>query len=290
MVKRLTQRGIKSIYLVCDIINETMVELTDKTVVVTEFLKNQYPVDLHSKIHVIHDGIEHSQDQKDYYRADTGSRFHPLNAALITSANLERLPQIGSPPPWLHVAIVGRYPKQREIMKRLQQIKWACMAKKRNKSELFSYIQFLCETRISRFAWSEETAYRCMRNADIGILPINAESDPIHNLLAPSWKLKSENRLTMKMAMGLPVIATPIPAYENVIKHGENGFLARSASDWQACLSMLRDPARRQQVGNAARKSVIETFSMESQSVMLASVIESLLMSKQNTTSFDHAN
>jgi glycosyltransferase involved in cell wall biosynthesis len=110
-----------------------------------------------------------------------------------------------------------------------------------------------------------------MRQADIGIIPIDPEVNP------EGWNLKSENRLTMKMCVGLPVISTPIPSYEAVVEHGQNGFLARSRHDWIECLETLRDPALRRGIGERARESVMKKYSMDEQARRLIEVLRSLI-------------
>jgi glycosyltransferase involved in cell wall biosynthesis len=92
----------------------------------------------------------------------------------------------------------------------------------------------------------------------------------------PAWKLKSENRLTLKMAIGLPVISSPIPAYEAVVEHGRNGFFARSPTEWTRYLEVVRDPAIRHEIGKAARESVLPRFSMEEQARRLVDVLTTL--------------
>ncbi|MBP6228963.1 MAG: hypothetical protein KA472_13605 [Pseudomonadales bacterium] len=95
-----------------------------------------------------------------------------------------------------------------------------------------------------------------MMHADIAIIPIKAE--PAFNpgkLPPPGWIVKSENRLTMKMSIGLPVIASPIPSYLPVINQGVNGFLAQSPREWRSLLDQLRDPDLRGAMGAKARAS-----------------------------------
>jgi glycosyltransferase involved in cell wall biosynthesis len=84
----------------------------------------------------------------------------------------------------------------------------------------------------------------------------------------------------MKMCIGLPVIATPIPSYEPVIEQGCNGFLASSVDDWFAYLEELRDPARRQTMGAHARKSVLKQYSKEEQARHLTDVLHELVAAK----------
>jgi glycosyltransferase involved in cell wall biosynthesis len=91
------------------------------------------------------------------------------------------------------------------------------------------------------------------------------------------WKVKSENRLTLKMAMGLPVVATPIPAYEPVVEQGVNGFLARSMDEWMQHLGALRDPALRMSMGQQARQTALTRYSMDRQAEKLIAVLQGLV-------------
>src|SRR5262249_61815948 len=67
----------------------------------------------------------------------------------------------------------------------------------------------------------------------------------------------------MLMGAGLPVIASPIPAYRTVIEQGRNGYLAESSEDWAAALGALRDPEARLAMGEAARRSAWNRFAPE---------------------------
>src|SRR5262245_33422555 len=57
-VERLTKAGIKTIFGVCDLIDNEMARATNATIVVTEYLRSLYDPELHHKIFVVHDGIE----------------------------------------------------------------------------------------------------------------------------------------------------------------------------------------------------------------------------------------
>jgi glycosyltransferase involved in cell wall biosynthesis len=274
--------GVKTVYGVCDLVNASMAEATDATIVVTEYLKSLYPLALHSKIHVVHDGVEHPDLRKTSWRGDVGSRGRRLHAVLVTSAQLDHLPILGAPPEWLEVTIVGHYPPSGRVMQRLQQARWT-LARKRGERERLAYLKFLVNRRIKCVTWDPDGVYDAMRRADIGIIPI--ERRPEHSEMIPSsWKVKSENRLTLKMAMGLPVIATPIPAYESVIDQGKNGFLAHSRRDWAECLNALRDPLFRRAVGDQARNSVLERYSMEEQARRFLQALNGLVLAESNSS------
>lgn len=50
---------------------------------------------------------------------------------------------------------------------------------------------------------------------------------------------KSSNRLIQAMALGLPVIAYPLPAYKPIIRHGRNGLLAGNEQEWMDALRAI---------------------------------------------------
>ncbi len=280
LAQDLASAGVRTIYAVCDLVDVEMVQATDATITVTEYLKSLYPKWLQSCIHVVHDGIEKPAICKSEWGTMKADTINPLRAVLVTSSALDRLPVIGSPPAWLNVRIVGRYSRGFD---RWRAVRWKWVAQPAG--ERLDYLRFLTDSRIKCVPWDPEGVYRELTQADIGVIPIETPADDPGGDASHSWKNKSENRLTLKMSIGLPVIATPIPSYEAVIEHGVNGFLARSARDWATCLSALRDPARRREMGLAARASVIERYSMQEQSARLIRVLQdTCIMPKRIST------
>ena len=238
-----------------------MATTADATIVVTDYLKSLYPPALQKKIYVIHDGIEHPECRKSIHNDNSGSRFNPLKAVLVTSAALDHLPAYFPLPDWLSITIIGRYPDNKNWLQRIHEARWNIMRKKTIKNK-FECLRFYTNRQIKTEAWSTKKVYGQLSVADIGIIPIDLnDADPAD----AAWRVKSENRLTMKMAVGLPVIASPIPSYEPVIVQGKNGFLAHSRADWMSYLTALRDPKLRATIGESARQSVIDRFSMEKQ-------------------------
>lgn len=273
LARELRQAGIKTVFSICDFVNPAMCDATDATIVVTDYLKSMYPMAQQKKVFVVHDGVERPQLHKSEWGAHTGTRAHPLNAVLVTSSSLDRLPLLGSPPSWLKVTIVGRYSAPGSPLRRWKENKWH-IAGKNGAAERWRYLQFLANSRIVCDAWGAESVYDSMLSADIGIIPI--EVDPVRDPTG-EWKVKSENRLTLKMAIALPVVATPIPSYEPVIDQGVNGFLAGSHDDWVRCLTALRDPALRQHVGEKARETALARYSMDRQAERLIGVLRQVL-------------
>ena len=217
LVRQLSALGVRTIFSVCDRVDVQMAAATDATIVVSDFLRSLYPLELQSRIYVVHDGIENPH----IHKIDWGLHNTPQRAVLVTSSDLDHLPVIENVPSWLNVRIVGRYGRW---LGKLKEMRWKWSQK--TATERVDYLKFLINPRVCCTPWGAERVYQEMLNADVGIIPISTHLLDSYGELPPEWMRKSENRLTLKMSIGLPVIATPIPSYEAVIDHGRNGFLA----------------------------------------------------------------
>lgn len=269
LASALRRAGVATVYGACDDVESSMIEATDVTVLVSEFLRSCQPPALQPKIHVVHDGIENPAAHKEDHRSHRGTWNQPLRAVLVSSSALTKLPVLDSPPPWLRVRVVGRYAPRAELLRRVREVRWKFAHQ--SSTERVRYLSFLMNPRIERLPWDPVGVYAQLVQADIGILPV--ETDDATHGETSGWKLKSENRLTLKMASGLPVIATPIPSYEDVVEPGVNALFARTRSEWMSHLEALRDPALRRCLGEAARASVLGRYSKEEQARRLIDVL-----------------
>jgi len=93
-----------------------------------------------------------------------------------------------------------------------------------------------------------------VRPFEVGFAPL-----PLHN---PYVLGKSSNKVVGYMALGLAVIASDHPSYRRVIRHGENGFLGVTVTDFNAAYERLRDPALRRRVAESGYQSVLDRFSV----------------------------
>lgn len=275
LARQLGQRGVRTVYGVCDWFDRPMCEAVDAIVVVTDFLGSLHPPEFQGKIHVVHDGIEHPEYSKSDWGHGKGSRMAPLKAVLVTSHTLERLPVLPYLPPWLDVTIIGHYPEQ---VSRLARLRAAAgrLRDQPNWRQREDYLRFALNPRIHCKQWHPTGVYDDLLRADVGIIPISPSKKIAIGLTIADWLVKSENRLTLKMATGLPVIATPIPSYEPVVEQGRNAYLARSSEEWMAFLEELRDPDKRRAIGEEGRTSVLRRYSQEEQGRKLISVLRGL--------------
>lgn len=271
-VRNLSKAGIKTVFGVCDVVDNDMAAATDATIVVTDYLRGLYAPELRHKIHVVHDGIEHPEVFKRHYGQH---RMGRVSAVLVTSSQLEKIPVIGMPPKFLDVTVVGHYPILASRILQAKELYWKLRQLTTN-SDRLSLVRSRMFRRFSTKNWSADSVYSHMTSADIGIIPVEMKDDPIAGLTVSSWQVKSENRLTLSMALGLPVIASPVPSYFDVIVHGKNGYFAETRNDWLRYLRELRDPELRRCIGEEARRSVFPRYSKEEQARKLIAVLDIL--------------
>lgn len=80
--------------------------------------------------------------------------------------------------------------------------------------------------------WERTTWLSHLRTADIIIVPANWDTQPA----------KSNNRLTQALALGKPVICSPLPAYVDIVQDYPDSFLiAYTQEQWREHLITLRD-------------------------------------------------
>lgn len=72
----------------------------------------------------------------------------------------------------------------------------------------------------------------------------------------------TEYKITLGMAAGLPVIASPQESYETAIEWRGGGIVARNCAEWKSAIRRLsKDIELRRQLGELARITVIEKYS-----------------------------
>jgi glycosyltransferase involved in cell wall biosynthesis len=106
---------------------------------------------------------------------------------------------------------------------------------------------------IDHIAWSAEAEAAALARGDIGIAPTPRDA----------WTLgKSGFKIVQYMAAGLPTIASPVGANEQLVR--ENiGILATTPAEWTAAiLKLARDTDLRARMGAAARQRVIDELSI----------------------------
>ncbi|MFP5238824.1 MAG: glycosyltransferase family 4 protein [Acidobacteriota bacterium] len=117
--------------------------------------------------------------------------------------------------------------------------------------------------------WSLDRELDYFSDFDIGIMPLQDFAFA---------RGKCAFKIIQYMAAGIPVVASPVGSNLDVVRHGENGFLAAGTEEWVSSLqALLDDAALRIQIGERGRETVREGFSLESQAGRYAEIIKEAL-------------
>lgn len=122
-------------------------------------------------------------------------------------------------------------------------------------------------------AWKNEDPYRSrfelgveeMLDFDIALAPLKDEE---YSLGKDSCKLRQY------MALGLAVVGSNVGVNSEILRHGINGFLARSPEDWCSSIAQLVESSEtRRRIGHEARKTVEREFDVRVQAPLLGSYL-----------------
>jgi glycosyltransferase involved in cell wall biosynthesis len=112
--------------------------------------------------------------------------------------------------------------------------------------------------------WSAESEVRQVQEMDVGLMPLpNTE-----------WgRGKCAFKMISYMAVGAPVIVSPIGSNKDVLQQAAVGLPAATDSDWYEALELLfRDPQRAATLGHAGRKLVEDVYSVGKNASLLAQI------------------
>ena len=125
------------------------------------------------------------------------------------------------------------------------------------------------ELDITGIAWNKETEIADLSSFDIGIMPLPDDE----------WaKGKCGLKGLQYMALEIPTIMSPVGVNTEIIKDGENGFLASTEQEWIDKISLLIENEKlREKLGKAGRKTVVEKYSVVANKNKYLSVFNSLL-------------
>jgi len=119
-----------------------------------------------------------------------------------------------------------------------------------------------------RFSLDREA--ECLQDFDVGLMPL--EDTP--------WNRgKCSLKALQCMAMGLPVVLSPVGMNREVIEPGVSGVFAATEDEWVTELRRLAgDAILRSRMGRAARAVVEKSYSLEQIGPQMADLVESLLV------------
>jgi glycosyltransferase involved in cell wall biosynthesis len=105
--------------------------------------------------------------------------------------------------------------------------------------------------------WRSQTEVQDLAAVDIGVMPLPDN---------PWSRGKCGCKALQYMGLGIPAVCSPVGMNTDLIRDGDNGFLASTTEEWKAKLTLLlRSAELRRKLGLAGRKTVEEGFSAASQ-------------------------
>jgi glycosyltransferase involved in cell wall biosynthesis len=114
--------------------------------------------------------------------------------------------------------------------------------------------------------WTRETEITDLLLADIGIMPL--PNDP--------WALgKCGFKALQYMALEIPAVVSAVGVNNIIIENERNGFLCSTDEDWLEALDrLIEDAVLRKRTGQAGRQTVIDNYSVMSNSSDFLSLFE----------------
>lgn len=108
---------------------------------------------------------------------------------------------------------------------------------------------------VETFEWSLDNEVSLMQSFDIGIGPLPDNE----------WtRGKAGYKLLQYMAVGIPVVASPVGEHGRIVVDGTTGFHATSAAEWhRALVALMKDADLRVAMGRAGRTRAERVYSFE---------------------------
>ena len=116
---------------------------------------------------------------------------------------------------------------------------------------------------VRQAAWSVAREAQDFASCDVGVYP----------MFDDDWaRGKCGFKAIQFMASGVPVVAAAVGANLDIIDDGVNGFLAKTEDEWVEKLGWLvADPALREKMGQAGRRTIEERYSVNANGPRLVS-------------------
>ncbi|MFN0196743.1 MAG: glycosyltransferase [Planctomycetaceae bacterium] len=133
---------------------------------------------------------------------------------------------------------------------------------------------------VQAFAWSEAGDVARLQKFDIGLYPLPMKR----------WVLgKSAVKALQYLAVGVPVVATPVGTTLRVVVDGENGYFAETDDEWESrILALMRDPALRQRMGDTGRALVEQHYSVAGTAPLYRAVLERVFRGSGQVPSYPY--
>ncbi len=123
----------------------------------------------------------------------------------------------------------------------------------------------LRDIEVIRKPWREAEEVEDLREVDVGIMPLREDA----------WSAgKCGLKLLQYMAMGIPVVCTPVGTNLDLVCDGVEGLHARTREEWVAALRRLSaDPALRARLGRRGRERVRHGYAAADTATALGQIL-----------------
>lgn len=118
---------------------------------------------------------------------------------------------------------------------------------------------------------------RMIAEADIVIAPLDLND--------PFARSRSALKYLEAAALGLPVVASSVPAFAATMTHNETGLLATTLEDWRECLeALIAQPQLRLRLGDAAYTNVHTTHTLVHKAPLLEATLRTFINDHEVTS------
>jgi glycosyltransferase involved in cell wall biosynthesis len=120
--------------------------------------------------------------------------------------------------------------------------------------------------RVEYEKWTPEREVAALQEFSVGIMPLE------DSLWAQG---KCSFKMLTYMAVGVPVVVSPVGMNSEVLRHGPCGFAARNKEEWvEALMSVIEAPSRAVELGLTGRRIINEEYSNAVIAPRLAGVLQ----------------
>ena len=117
--------------------------------------------------------------------------------------------------------------------------------------------------------WNSETEVEDLRRIQIGLVPLPDDN--------PWNPYKFIMKTAQYMSLGIVPVGTPMASNTEVIRHGENGFLAGTDREWKDAIStLIHDEKLRCAMSGQAAKDAAEKYSLQANAGKIVAAFRSV--------------
>ena len=113
-------------------------------------------------------------------------------------------------------------------------------------------------------SWRSATETADLADIDVGLMPLPDEE----------WERgKCGLKALQYMALGIPVVVSPVGVNAEIVEDGRNGYLARTTDEWETAIErLLLDPDLRRRLGGEGRLTVERSYSAAKTAARVAEI------------------